>query len=159
MANYRGAVIGCGRIGSTIDDEQVGRPLFRYPSVRRGTCEVGLRAHEQHEEAASDDDLRGTGMIYYENGIRGFLNTGGWLNIDFVGSDRWISARNEHADFEMWSRLPTTREPVRRQFPNPKRPRSSQQASIEGLVGTLTSAQNRCVPANMDARPLRSLSA
>ena len=69
--------------------------------------------------------------------MRGFLNTGGWLNIDFIGSDGWISARNEHADFEMWSRLPATREPVRRQFPNPKRPRSSQQAAIEGLVKNL----------------------
>ena len=87
--------------------------------------------------AATDDDLAGTGMIHYENGMRGFLNTGGWLNIDFIGSDGWINARNEHADFEMWSRLPTTREPVRLQFPNPKRPRSSQQAAIEGLVKNL----------------------
>ena len=31
MANYRGAVIGCGRIGSTIDDEHIDRPQFRYP--------------------------------------------------------------------------------------------------------------------------------
>ena len=31
MANYRGAVIGCGRIGSTIDDEHVNKPQFRYP--------------------------------------------------------------------------------------------------------------------------------
>ena len=292
MANYRGAVIGCGRIGSTIDDEQVGRPQFRYPFAHAPTiieakgvdlvaasdllpeqlqdfkrrwgvtalysdyremiakekpdivsvttraqeraevvisvaeagvrviyatkpmcrtlaeadamietckrtntilaiachknwspwfqaclqainngeigefssmvCNYGWSLSRGHshtlslfrqfagapakwvfghmnsdEEAASDNDLRGTGMIYYENGMRGFLNTGGWLNIDFVGSDGWISARNEHADFEMWSRLPTTREPVRRQFPNPKRPRSSQQASIEGLVGNL----------------------
>ncbi|MBV7332074.1 Gfo/Idh/MocA family oxidoreductase [Chloroflexi bacterium TSY] len=92
---------------------------------------------ESNEAAAGDKDLRGTGMILYENGIRGFLNTGGWLNIDFIGSDGWISARNEHADFEMWSRLPTTREPIRRQFPNPKRPRSSQQAAIEGIVKNL----------------------
>ncbi|MBT4979413.1 MAG: Gfo/Idh/MocA family oxidoreductase [Gemmatimonadetes bacterium] len=89
------------------------------------------------EAAAGDGDLSGTGMIYYENGMRAFLNTGGWLNIDFVGSDGWISARNEHADFEMWSRLPSTGEPVRRQFPNPKRPKSSQQAAIEGLVKNL----------------------
>jgi predicted dehydrogenase len=89
------------------------------------------------EAAATDNDLSGTGMILYENGIRGFLNTGGWLNIDFVGSDGWISARNEHADFEMWTRLSTTQEPVRRQFPNPKRPRSSQQAAIEGLAKNL----------------------
>jgi len=89
---------------------------------------------DSDKAAAGDGDLRGTGMILYENGIRGFLNTGGWLNIDFVGSDGWISARNEHADFEMWSRHPATREPIRRQFPNPKRPRSSQQAAIEALV-------------------------
>ncbi|MCZ6681138.1 MAG: Gfo/Idh/MocA family oxidoreductase [Candidatus Poribacteria bacterium] len=89
------------------------------------------------EAAAKDDDLSGTGMILYENGIRGFLNTGGWLNIDFVGSDGWISARNEHADFEMWSRYAETREPIRRQFPNPKRPKSSQQAAIEGIVKNL----------------------
>ncbi len=31
MTNYRGAVIGCGRIGSTIDDEHVNQPQFRYP--------------------------------------------------------------------------------------------------------------------------------
>ena len=31
MASYRAAVIGCGRIGSTIDDEQKNRPQFRYP--------------------------------------------------------------------------------------------------------------------------------
>ncbi|NKB70223.1 MAG: hypothetical protein GKR89_24390 [Candidatus Latescibacteria bacterium] len=92
---------------------------------------------DSDEKAAGDDDLSGTGMIYYDNGRRAFLNTGGWLNIDFVGSDGWISARNEHADFEMWSRLPATGEPVRRQFPNPKRPRSSQQAAIEGLVQNL----------------------
>jgi predicted dehydrogenase len=92
---------------------------------------------DSDEAAAGDSDLRGTGMILYESGIRGFLNTGGWLNIDFIGSDGWISARNEHADFEMWSRHPETREPIRRQFPNPKRPRSSQQAAIEGLVKNL----------------------
>jgi hypothetical protein len=89
---------------------------------------------DSDKAAAGDGDLRGTGMILYDNGIRGFLNTGGWLNIDFVGSDGWISARNEHADFEMWSRHPLTREPILRQFPNPKRPRSSQQAAIEALV-------------------------
>jgi len=31
MTLYRAAVIGCGRIGSTIDDEQVNKPQFRYP--------------------------------------------------------------------------------------------------------------------------------
>ena len=92
---------------------------------------------DSDEVAAGDGDLKGTGMIYYENGMRGFLNTGGWLNIDFIGSDGWISARNEHADFEMWSRFAETREPVRRQFPNPKRPKSSQQAAIEGIVANL----------------------
>mgnify|MGYP002838740275 CR=1 FL=1 len=60
--------------------------------------------------------------------------TGGWFNFDFVGSDGWISARNEHADCEMWSRHPEIREPIRRQFPNSKRPRSSQQTAIEALV-------------------------
>jgi len=94
--------------------------------------------HMNSDEAArGNDDLHGTGMILYESGIRGYLNTGGWLNIDFVGSDGWISARNEHADFEMWSRHPETREPIRRQFPNPKRPRSSQQAAMEGLARNL----------------------
>ena len=37
----------------------------------------------------------------------------------------------------MWSRHPETGEPIRRQFPNPKRPRSSQQAAIEGLAKNL----------------------
>ena len=92
---------------------------------------------ESDEAARGERDLKGAGMIHYENGIRGFLSTGGWLNIDFVGSDGWISARNEHADFEIWSRHPDTKEPIPRQFPNPKRPMSSQQAAIEGLVKNL----------------------
>jgi len=28
---FRAAVVGCGRIGSTTDDEQVNKPKFRYP--------------------------------------------------------------------------------------------------------------------------------
>lgn len=73
-------------------------------------------------------------MILYENGIRGFITTGSFWNFDFIGTDGWITSRNEHAEFEMWGRYPKTGEPVRRQFPNPKRPRSSQQAGIEGLI-------------------------
>ena len=103
--------------------------------------------HMNDDDAAqADNDLHGTGMILYENGIRGFLNTGGWLNIDFVGSDGWISARNEHADFEMWTRHHETREPIRRQFPNPKRPRSSQQAAMEGLVQNLDEGSEPLCP-------------
>lgn len=101
---------------------------------------------DSDEAAAGDGDLRGAGMILYASGIRGFLNSGGWLNIDFIGSDGWISARNEHADFEMWSRFPSTREPVRRQFPNPKRPRSSQQAAIEGIVANLDNGTKPLCP-------------
>mgnify|MGYP001156811384 FL=1 len=109
--------------------------LFR---LFAGTPAKWVFGHMDSDEAAAkDNDLSGTGMIYYENGIRGFLNTGGWLNIDFIGRDGWISARNEHADFEMWGRHQKTREPIRRQFPNPKRPRSSQQAAIEGIVTNL----------------------
>ena len=98
------------------------------------------------EAANSEKDLSGNGMIYYQNGIQGFLNSGGWLNIDFIGKDGWISARNEHADFEFWSRHPSTREPIRRQFPNPKRPRSSQQAAIEGLVQNLREGTSPLCP-------------
>ena len=29
--NYRGAVVGCGRMGSTIDDEQIGMPHYPWP--------------------------------------------------------------------------------------------------------------------------------
>ena len=28
---YRGAVVGCGRMGSTIDDEHVGQPHYPWP--------------------------------------------------------------------------------------------------------------------------------
>ena len=101
---------------------------------------------DSDEAAAGERDLRGTGMILYENGIRGFLNTGGWLNIDFIGRDGWFSCRNEHADFEMWSRHPDTREPIRRQFPNPKRPRSSQQAAVEGIVKNLNDGTESLCP-------------
>ena len=30
---FRAAVVGCGRIGSTIDDEHQNKPQFRYPVV------------------------------------------------------------------------------------------------------------------------------
>jgi len=91
---------------------------------------MGFRTHDSDEAAATNKDLQGTGMILYENGIRGFLNTGGWLNTDFIGKHGWFSCRNEHADFAMWGRDADTREPIRRQFLNPRRPRSSQQAAI-----------------------------
>ncbi|MDE2724734.1 MAG: hypothetical protein OXI59_15290, partial [Gemmatimonadota bacterium] len=39
-----------------------------------------------------------------------------------------------------------TREPIRRQFPNPKRPRSSQQAAIEGLVENLNEGTEPLCP-------------
>ena len=58
-------------------------------------------------------------MILYQNGIRGFITTGGWFNFDFVGSDGWISARNEHADFEMWSRHPGLKSQFGVSFPIP----------------------------------------
>ena len=28
---YRGAVVGCGRMGSTIDDEHIGMPHYPWP--------------------------------------------------------------------------------------------------------------------------------
>ena len=56
------------------------------------------------------------------------------LGVNGRDSDGWINECNEQADFEKWSRHPETTEPIRRQFPNPKRPRSSQQAAIEALV-------------------------
>ena len=109
-----------------------------------------------HQAAKGDQDLSGTGMIHYQNGIQGFLNHGGWLNIDFVGSDGWISARNEHADFEMWSRHPQTREPIRRQFPNPKRPKSSQQAAVEGLVQNLKDGSQPLCPGEFGRESLET---
>ena len=48
------------------------------------------------------------------------------LGVNGRDSDGWINERNEQADFEMWSRHPEAREPIRRQFLSPKYPRSSQ---------------------------------
>ena len=31
QGTYRGAVVGCGRMGSTIDDEMVGMPYYPWP--------------------------------------------------------------------------------------------------------------------------------
>ena len=99
-----------------------------------------------------DSDNRRSGMILYENDVRGFITTGGWHQFDFIGSDGWLSSRNEHADFEMWTRYPDrsistqTGEPVRRQFPNPKRFVSSQQAAIEALVKDLDEGTETLCP-------------
>ena len=94
----------------------------------------------------SDKGIRRSGMILYENGIQGFITTGGWHQFDFIGSDGWLSSRNEHADFEMWSRHPVTGEAIRRQFPNPKRSISSQQAAIEALVKNLDEGTETLCP-------------
>ena len=32
---YRGAVVGCGRMGSTIDDEHIGMPITHGPGHTR----------------------------------------------------------------------------------------------------------------------------
>ena len=111
--------------------------------------------HMNSDEAAEGDgDLSGMGMILYENDIHGFLSTGGWLDFDFIGSDGWISTRNEHAGFEMWTPHPETREPMRRQFPNPKRPRSSQQAAIEGLIKNLDDGSAPLCPGELGREAL-----
>jgi predicted dehydrogenase len=105
-------------------------------------------------------DAGWTGMIGYENGIRGFLTTGGWQNLEFVGSDGWITVRNEYREFEMWRRWPTEPPPktttlggppmavppCRVQFPNPKRPRSSQTAAIEALVENIENGTEPLCP-------------
>ena len=97
------------------------------------------------QAAQVDPDLSGKGMIHNQNGIQGFLNHGGW-----------ISARNIQADFEMWSRHPQTREPIRRQFPNPKRPKSSQQAAVEGLVQNLKDGSQPLCPGEFGRESLET---
>ena len=61
-----------------------------------------------------------------------------------------------HADFEMWSRHPKTREPIPRQFPNPKRPKSSQQAAIEGLAQNLRDGSQSLCPGEFGRESLET---
>ena len=144
VANYGGAC----RLGTATLWRCFACLRVRRRSGFSGIWTATRRRERQRPERDGDDLLRKWHARFYRYG--------GWLNIDFVGSDGWISARNEHADFEMWSRLPVTIEPVRRQLPNPKRPRSSQQAVIEGLVNNLDEGRCRCVRANTGARRWRS---
>ena len=89
------------------------------------------------QDARNDQDLTGTGMIHYKNGIQGFLNHGGWLNIVLlattVGLVREICMRTLKCGPDIHKQ----KNPYVWQFPNPKRPKSSQQSAIEGLVKNL----------------------
>ena len=56
----------------------------------------------------------------------------------------------------MWSRYSPTGEPIRRQFPNPKRPKSSQQAAVEGLVQNLKDGSQPLCPGEFGRESLET---
>ena len=77
-------------------------------------------------------------------------------------ADRWrtnsldMALNAKQADFEMWSRYSPTGEPIRRQFPNPKRPKSSQQAAVEGLVKNLKDGSQPLCPGEFGRESLET---
>ncbi|MDE2799718.1 MAG: hypothetical protein OXI94_13740, partial [Gemmatimonadota bacterium] len=50
---YRGAVVGCGRMGSTIDDEHIGMPHYPWPWAHAPAM---IEARGINLVAAADED-------------------------------------------------------------------------------------------------------
>jgi predicted dehydrogenase len=106
---------------------------------------------DDDERAASNDDLSGSGYIFYENGVRAFMNShsersGLSWTLEFIGEKGRIISRNAHAQFELWSTHPETGGPIQCQFPNPWHPRSSMVDAIEGVCRSIEAGEEKICP-------------
>ena len=116
---------------------------------------------DDEEAAAGDEDLVGSGMVGYENGVTAFINSGAPLrtwSLEFNCERGRIISRNAHAWFELWGQEDDERGAFQRQFPFPWRPRSSVVDAIEGVARSIESASRRPAPASSGVRRWRSAS-
>ena len=81
---------------------------------------VGLMDSE--EQADSDADIPGSGIVAYENGAQAFLNSRSeagpftW-SLDLIGKSGRIVSRNSHAQFQLWTPHPQTGAPTQTHLP------------------------------------------
>ena len=79
---YRGAVVGCGRMGSTIDDEHIGMPHYPWPWAHAPAM---IEAHGIDLVAAADS-IRKNWTI---------SNSDGKLGHSTRTIARWLKKRNQ----------------------------------------------------------------
>ena len=96
-----------------------------------------------------DEDLVGSGMVGYENGVVAFLNSRAprrtW-QLEFDCERGRIVSRNAHAWFELWEQDDSETGAAQRQFPFPWRPRSSVVDAIEGVARSIESGVEKTCP-------------
>ncbi len=103
------------------------------------------------EQALSDADIPGSGIIVYENGIRTMLNSRSetqlysW-SVEFIGETGRIISRNSHAQFELLTPHPKTGAPTQTHLPGPWHPRSSMVDAIEGVCRSIEQGRENICP-------------
>ncbi len=103
------------------------------------------------EQARSEADIPGSGIIVYENGIRTILNSRSeshvysW-SLEFIGETGRIVSRNSHAQFELWAPHPVTGAPAQTHLPGPWHPRSSMVDAIEGVCRSIEAGKETICP-------------
>ena len=104
---------------------------------------------DEEEAAAGDEDLGGSGMVGYENGVMAFINSRAprrtWT-LEFNCERGRIISRNAHAWFELWGQEDDEDGAFQRQFPFPWRPRSSMVDAIEGVARSIESGVEEICP-------------
>lgn len=106
---------------------------------------------DNKEQKATEGDLSGSGYIFYENGVRGILNsqsenTGlGWT-LEFIGEKGRVVSRNSHAQFELWTTHPNTNNPIQCQYPYPWHLRSSMVEAIESVCRSIEGTEEEICP-------------
>jgi len=90
---------------------------------------------DSEESAASDNDLTGSGYIWFKNGIRAFVNMSGGKcvvrELDLLGDKGRIRALND-ARFELWIR--DGGELVMREFPRPQWIKGADVLAVENIA-------------------------
>lgn len=103
------------------------------------------------EQAASERDIAGSGIVVYENEVRTILNSRSetlpysW-SLEFIGETGRIVSRNAHAQFELWTPHPNTGAPTQTHLPGPWHPRSSMVDAIEGVCRSIEKGREETCP-------------
>ena len=110
-----------------------------------------VQGHMDDEAMAqTNEDQGGSGMIGYENGVLGFLNSHApsrsWT-MEFLCDRGRVLTRNHHAWFELWGRGEEELDgDFQRQFPFPWHSRSSMVDAIEGVARSIEAGVETTCP-------------
>ena len=106
---------------------------------------------DSDEQAQSIDDIPGSGIVVYENGVRTILNSrcedvrSSWT-VEFIGETGRIVSRHAHSQFQLWTPHPVTGAPTQTHLPGPWHPRSSMVDAIEGVCRSVELGREEICP-------------